>query len=486
MTRTSARRESPQPTEESTVASANMAAESRPSAENSEEVRRQLKKTSIEEEQSMSITTGIEDPNAATTVNGHHISTDSDARGRLRRKRSHEEVEGETSADPETKSQGKHPQKRSRSGEPEDPTVDKPSSSQDTVEDPSVPVLAASQAELNKPDITNGSLHARPETPNRREGEADEDKESLLISPKNKRTRDQFLQTGVASEASEQVEEGGNTASVEGSSKPTKRARDISSPQPGAVDETSPAETKGEAKIPPTSGFANTSATSPFASIASPKSPQTSGSAFASSGFSNFATAASPFAAAGSAAGGSASPFGALGGKPTLAPPASTESTTKPSLSPFGGSIGTNASSASPFATTGTSTLGGGTTSSGFGALGGGSTSGFGSLGGGSAFGSGFAGVKPAGGLSSFATPGAVGITGLSDKPAKPFGAAVDDDDDNDADDGDDDELNAEETESGIKSPPTTLTTEKKDKRFFEQNGKFAALLSSAYANTGK
>jgi Ran-binding protein 3 len=66
---------------------------------------------------------------------------------------------------------------------------------------------------------------------------------------------------------------------------------------------------------------------------------------------------------------------------------------------------------------------------------------------------------KPIG--SSFATPGATGITGLSSKPAKPFGAPADSDDEDEGSGAEDEE---KET--------TVADEEKKDRRFFEQQGK--------------
>lgn len=106
-----------------------------------------------------------------------------------------------------------------------------------------------------------------------------------------------------------------------------------------------------------------------------------------------------------------------------------------------------------------------------------GSTSGFGGLSsGGSAFGSGFAAVsKPGGGMSTFATPGVVGITGLSGKPAKPFGSKEADEDGDDEDgeseaDSEEGETKdkEKEKEGRVKSPGAE---EKADRRFYEQSG---------------
>ena len=163
-----------------------------------------------------------------------------------------------------------------------------------------------------------------------------------------------------------------------------------------------------------------TSAVSPFATLASTKSPLpatqtaepeaiakakqcTSSSAFASSGLSAFASSSkSPFGNLGTSSGlGSGAEFGSFGAKP---------SSNLGSCSGFGG--------VSPFTAK--------------------ATSGFGSLGGtgfGSALGSGFGGLKT--GMSTFASSGRpIGVIG-SGSSSKPFGKSEDseenDDEDNDA-----------------------------------------------------
>ncbi|KAF5659346.1 DEAD DEAH box helicase [Fusarium heterosporum] len=149
--------------------------------------------------------------------------------------------------------------------------------------------------------------------------------------------------------------------------------------------------------------------------------PQTSSSAFASSGFGKLSSGASPFASIGGSQGGSA--FGSLAaGKPSLSSFASPSpsTTAQPAAPPkltFGSSGG-----ASPFAG-----LSSGTNGSPFG----------GSPFGGSTFGSALGAGKS---LSSFAAPGAEPLR--SEKPAKPFGAP---DSDNEEDEEDDDD--GEETE---------------------------------------
>jgi Ran-binding protein 3 len=172
-------------------------------------------------------------------------------------------------------------------------------------------------------------------------------------------------------------------------------------------------------QIPPGSGFANTSAASPFAAMSpkpqAPKSsdrpellPQTSEDKFKASGFGSLAKSASPFG--GLASPGSKSPFAAASGNK------------------LGSFAGSTAAPAAP--------------ASGFGALGGASTSSFGGSTFGGSLGGGFgaiSGSKSA--LSSFATPTDLTIKGLKAKTTA-FGTPGGDKDadvSDEEDDGDDD-----------------------------------------------
>jgi len=184
-----------------------------------------------------------------------------------------------------------------------------------------------------------------------------------------------------------------------GDERNTKRLRDEE------VSQSTNSNDKTQTKIPPSSGFANTSAESPFAAMASKSAtakdsdkaesiPQTSDDKFKSSGFSGFAgSVTSSFSGFGSTAASPSSPFAVASGS---------------KLSSFAGSK-------SPVSS-----------ASGFGALMNPSKP---SLGG-STFGSsvGFAGLASApkgNGLSSFASTGSLEIKGLKAKSDKPFGAAA-------------------------------------------------------------
>ena len=215
-------------------------------------------------------------------------------------------------------------------------------------------------------------------------------------------------------------------------------------------------------KIPAGSGFANTSATSPFGALANNKpstesdQPQTSSSAFAASGFSSLASsAASPFATAGKMSGG----FGSGGGfGPSSKSPlgaSANEENAKPSGSAFGGSLGQQSAFGAPKASLG----GFGSGASGFGKIG--QSSALGSGLGGSGFGSG------ATGLTSFASGKSTPLSGATKaKPA--FGAPADDDDDDEYEnDGADDDAAA--AAAGSKSP-LAAEEDAKDERFFEQD----------------
>lgn len=244
-------------------------------------------------------------------------------------------------------------------------------------------------------------------------------------------------------------------AAVEAMTSPkTKKSRLHSEPEP-SNDKEEPISTeatslqqepeKPASSIPPTSGFANTSASSPFASLSGTKSPPSGFGALSGS-------SASGFGAIGKATGG----FGAGG---SFASPSKADAPTKPeSSSAFGGALGQqsvfSSSSPKPTASVFASPAGFGAMSSGS-AFGGGS-SGFGSLGGG-------------GGLTSFATGKPSASLAGSSKPAKSFGAPP-----NDVEEGDDDEERDRdgdgEDDAGFKSPLSQGESDKQDERFYAQN----------------
>jgi Ran-binding protein 3 len=183
----------------------------------------------------------------------------------------------------------------------------------------------------------------------------------------------------------------------------------------------------------------NTSAVSPFASLAPSKSPASGDEKTDSAAKSSHFTSASAFASSGLASFASSeqSPFGALGGSttPSIFKPASTSE--QPGPTGF---------AASPFAKTG---------ASGFASLG----SGFG----GGAFGSGFGGAgKLGGGLTGFASPSGPSVFGGSTE-VKPLGAS------GNASDAEDEE------EDG--KPVEGFEKDKEDERFFQQ----ASMLSIFY-----
>ena len=202
-------------------------------------------------------------------------------------------------------------------------------------------------------------------------------------------------------------------------------------------------------QIPLGSSFANAAATSPFASLSPQKPsstttkapeelPRTSDDKFKASGFGGFASStASPFGSVGGS--GAKSPFGAAAGTKLTSFASSTATSTTTPASGFGALGGSS----------GTSAFGGGSSTLG-------QTSGFGSgLGAG-----GFAGLGGAkSGVSSFATPGTNTITGLSQKPARPFGAAGDEKSDDEEEGGDED---GDENEASAESGEATEGSERR------------------------
>ncbi|KAF2138432.1 uncharacterized protein K452DRAFT_328656 [Aplosporella prunicola CBS 121167] len=393
-------------------------------------VREKLRNTSI---------AGVKDLEASTelemtgTDNGDLAGEKGeDDRGRVRRKRSHEEVEKGKSDELKVEKQGR---KRSRdltmSGTEPEGTRRKTAGENNTNE-----------------TTEDGPPAKRSRTPTEAETQS---QKNGLMSPKGKRGREEFeAEEGSNAMAPEVKDPPASSSAKQDTDETTdkakkaksKRTRESNSPEPKS-DGAKRTDTK--AQIPQGSGFSNTSAVSPFAALASSKSPtpttaapqpQTSDSAFKSSGFSALA-------------GSTTSGFGALGAaatKPTASVFGGAASTPRPAItglgnsgsqSPFGGLSSTETKS--PFASAGASA---------FGRLGGGFGGGLGS-----SF-AGGSGPK----LSSFGGGSGPKITGLSDKPAKPFGAPADED-----------EGSGEEGEAEKVLSPTN-EEDHKDERFFEQD----------------
>ncbi|KAF9693974.1 hypothetical protein EKO04_007797 [Ascochyta lentis] len=377
-------------------------------------VREKFSKTSIDATANPILNLGQTTTNQAngSTQPGSRSASGSDSeRGRLRRKRSREDLGDDNEADqqPDKKQERleksevkpeKHARKRSRdiTKDLEGGALAKPTPS-------SVSRIEETDAEMASPskDASN-SKDAKAPTGS---------------SPKNKRPRDEVEGTEAADASTSDAPVNGQTASKAGEERESKRVRDKE-------------EAKSATPIPAGSGFANTSAASPFAAMAAkPAPPKTSDKTEDAPQTSEEKFKASAF---GSLASSSASPFGGF-------------AAAAKSASPFGGAPKLS-SFASPAAASSTPST---TSGSGFGSLSGAKTS-FGSggvFGGASSspFSGSFASKPP--GASSFATPGAPGITGLSSKPERAFGAPGDkveeDGSDQDDDDADKTEKDADE-----------------------------------------
>ncbi|KZF25406.1 P-loop containing nucleoside triphosphate hydrolase protein [Xylona heveae TC161] len=222
--------------------------------------------------------------------------------------------------------------------------------------------------------------------------------------PKRKRSREQFDKDSVKAAGQPGTEEKVlvETNEVVEESRPGRAAND--EPEKKRHRDTSQEPEKAKSTETKVGGFSNTSAISPFGALAAKKSPSLGG---ASSSGGNVQTdkaetSAEKFAASG---------FGALASS---------------AASPFG-TLAASSGKASPFATlnsgAGNASQSGTSFGSGFGS----SASGFGKLG--TGFGSSFGG----GGLKSFASHDGPGVIGISDKPAKPFGAPPDDEEEEEA-----------------------------------------------------
>lgn len=386
-------------------------------------VREKLKKTSIaglpkeilsDDDHEMS---GASDTSkgAIAVETAENTKNNEEPRGRLRKKRSFEDMGGEEGQGIRMEKQGR---KRSRD------------------------ITLTGQPELTKRKTSgendkNGTIKERSSTPS---SSAERTRKGAMLSPKGKRNREEFEDEDdkPSTEVKNATVAEKKDAEKKSADEPkTKRHRDSNSPEPDKNEETKASETK----IPQSSGFANTSATSPFAALAASKSPtptvsqpQTSESAFKASGF-------------GALAGSSTSGFGALATSKPASPFGSATASAKPSItgltsstpSAFGG-LSSTSENKSPFAAA---------APSGFGALGGSFGGGFGSAG---------------GKLTSFGGGSGPKITGLSDKPAKPFGAAKEEKEDEDG--SGDEEGDADKDK--VLSP--TNEEDVKDKRFFEQD----------------
>lgn len=418
-------------------------------------VREQLKKASI---------AGIMPEDAQAAVGAAGTANGTEGRGRLQRKRSFEEVEGEQQAASDQAQTKQHTRKRSRDSKDEVEEVEGEGRKRLSGEREREGVSAV-QAEGGMNGQAKTAAAERAATPERSGAKRAEEVGEEMASPKTKRSR-------LHSSATGEAENGTLTADP---SAPT------TSRPPAAASSGTPAT-----KIPAGSAFANSSSTSPFTSLASntnksksptttDQQPQTSASAFASSGFGSLAASStsgfgaiankptSGFGSGGSfASSGVKSPLGATAPNENGVP-----STSSGSTSAFGGALGQKSAFAA--APAGVIGFGSAAPASGFGKLASASTGGFGgALGGSSAFGgSALGGAGSSGGLASFASGKPSASLSGTPKPTsrKPFGAPA-------AEDEEDDPTSAAEDkaeEAGYKSPPLATEEEKQDERFYAQ-----------------
>ncbi|KAK3067624.1 hypothetical protein LTR53_015403, partial [Teratosphaeriaceae sp. CCFEE 6253] len=365
-------------------------------------------------------------------------ASENGSRGRMQRKRSFEEVESEQTEETASGTTVQHTRKRSRDSTTEEKLANNghKTSGERPGEDAEATAAVA---------VTNGETApaaARPGTPVQSSERRVEDAAEDIASPKTKRSR---LHSSLAEDKSVAPEA------------ETEKAAPVPTGDVGPP----PAEASAS-KIPPTGGFANTSATSPFGALTGAKSPasapaQMSSTAFTASGFGSLASSTSSgFSAIGKSSGG----FGTGGGFGTKdksasgapAEPSAENEKPETTASGFGGALGQqSAFSAAPAASTG---FGSGTAS--FSKLGGGFGSGFG---GGSAFGG-----ASTSGLTTFASSKTPAPLGSSSRSARPFGAPLDDEEEAG------DEAGGEDDSSGVKSPAAlSQDEEKQDERFYAQ-----------------
>ncbi|KAL5117116.1 hypothetical protein ACEQ8H_004941 [Pleosporales sp. CAS-2024a] len=390
-------------------------------------VRDKLKETRIDAHGTSDVTKGSDqlmgEASNGSAQSGEHSASGSDSdRGRLRKKRSREEFEKENEVD-------KQPEKK-QGNERERHHVRK--RSRDVKDIESGLPLKPPAASVGRIEETDGDEQMISPSNDHTKAVAKTATIEKDTSPKNKRTRDQVEETTTATaDSAIDATTNGKLGSKAEDERDAKRSRDEDTAQPVA------GATASTSKLPPGSGFANTSAASPFAAMAAKpqaskpsersESPaQTSDEKFKASGFGSFASSASPFG--GLASSGSQSPFAAASGN---------------KLGSFAGSTTAPAAPAS-----------------GFGALGSASRSTFGGRTFGSALGGGFgaiSGSKSA--LSPFATPADLTIKGLTSK-ATAFGTPGNDKDseNSDEEDGDDDDTERESKDKERQSSQPLLS----------------------------
>lgn len=339
-------------------------------------VREKLEETTIEEQRKRN-------SEELADTDMKEVSGSIDGRGRVRKKRSFEDTE-----DIESENASKHTRKRSR----------------DTDEKPR-------PAKKEKADLEDGGS---------------EKSGNVSSEPANV---DDALPTGEAEQPTPET----STAEAPKSNDEASNGTQQHSTSAQFTSDEVPAS---PSKIAPSSGFANASSKSPFASLEANKSPFSTSSAtsggtgFASSGFASFSKP-------------SASPFGTLSptkeNKTSATQPTPAASPEKPKEK--------------------LSFVSAGTASSGFGSLVGPSSGFGGALSSSSPFKSATGGST----LKSFASSSnSTAPNGLASKSVKPFGAGADDDED------DDDTAEGYDPEAA--QPVGTQTEEKQDERFYEQN----------------
>ncbi|KAK5166861.1 uncharacterized protein LTR77_007590 [Saxophila tyrrhenica] len=383
--------------------------------------REQLKKATISKDQSNAPPSSGEVPTENITVDENGVDPETTQEPvRLQRKRSHEEIDQQSREAINVNAQN-HRRKRSRDSSAEEDELNngQRKSGERGREDPEQHVTSN-----GAPTEPTADRSRTPDHTGAKRGEAVVEE---MSSPKIKRSR---LHPDPEKAAEPKAATEDSTSSA---TKPTTHDQSTT-------------------KIPSTSGFANTSASSPFASLAGQKSPtpdapQTSSSAFAASTFGSLAGSTTPgFGAVGKTSGG----FGTGGSFAS----STKKEESKESGSMFGGALGQkSAFSSGPPAPESTAF---GISASGFGKLGGGG-GGFG--------GTGFSGLGGGGGLTSFAS-GKPSSFASTSKPVKAFGEAVEDDEkDLEAgEDGDNDDDDA-----GFKSP-LSQESDKQDERFYRQD----------------
>ncbi|MCJ1415895.1 hypothetical protein MMC32_002230 [Xylographa parallela] len=430
-----------------------------------------------------------------TSPDIQHVGAEVRERGRPHKKRSFDDIDAVEASkdDPLDASMSAHARKRSRDIRSVDgkKSASRRRSPEVSLQEESEAIESQKQDSALRDELEDTTIKENVSKPPSET--ADHEMHETVLSPKKKRSRDQFESESHREQKIAATDENRARRRSSEEDRPETAGSVIvesstveQSKQNGNVIIPTEPSTETEAAklrstLPSGSGFANTSAASPFSTLSGKPSvfkvpssfgintanqeTQTSSSAFASSGYAALSgSSTSAFGTLGAASISTSSPL--LDSRSPVASSTTTETST---LSGFGSSVpgGFGSAGKSSFASAG---------ASGFGTLG---TSTFGS-----AFGRGFGGGNK---LSSFAAP--VGDTKIGGAKPKIFGASEDSDEEDGTSEGGEDHAGEGVEETEAESSKFHLqeveTGEQDEDTIFSNRGKLYRFVEKKWAERG-